>query len=436
MIKMIFKQLWNQRRQNGWILLELIVIAFFLFTTSAEVVRGTIDYMLPDGYEKETTYLIKLKEGSKFRYARREREIRDSIFQSNFNLLLLTIKNCPEVEAVATVRDDSHPGAASHNSNGFVSDDTASVRINASYYQTFIKEGTTDFLKVYGLKDARTGEPLQLAEAKLACQHGIVSAAFARQLFGHLEVIGEKVHFGKKLPEGSNAQNYFEIVGVYEGYKRTNFLAPSASLFVLAPNSYGRSTSNHVITYRLKEGVDGKAFRERIINEIAPNFENTPTAIKEIQSFEESLEWFNGMLGIYTHYRYTAVMAFFVLLCVFLGMTGTFWVRCRARRQEIGLMRSIGASQATITRQFMTEAWMLVTIGFLIAQPLIIHYIHGLEWNVIDLTAHYWQDSKTWITLATDSLIYILMMLIALLGTWLPVKQAAKDLPAEALRDE
>ena len=54
---MIFKQLWNQRRQNGWILLELIVIAFFLFTTSAEVVRGTIDYMLPDGYEKETTYL-------------------------------------------------------------------------------------------------------------------------------------------------------------------------------------------------------------------------------------------------------------------------------------------------------------------------------------------------------------------------------------------
>lgn len=436
MIKMIFKQLWNQRRQNGWILLELIVIAFFLFTTSAEVVRSTANYVLPDGYEKEMSYFIELKEGSKFRYARREREIRDSIFQSHFRQLLLTIKQSPEVEAVAIVRGDSYPGALSNNSNGFVSDDTACVRINCPWYQTFVIDGTTDFLKVYGLKDARTGGLLQLAKAKLACPQGIVSAAFARQLFGRTDVTGEKVHFGKKLPEGSNASNYFEIVGVYEGYKRSNFHVPGNNLFVLTSTIRGRNEFNHVIAYRLKEGVDGNAFRERIMNEIAPHYETTPTAIKDIKSFGESLKRFNDLAGAYSRCRYTAVMAFFVLLCVFLGMTGTFWVRCRARRQEIGLMRSIGASQATITRQFMTEAWMLVTIGFLIAQPLIIHYIHGLEWNVIDLTAHYWQDSKTWLTLATDALIYILMVLIALLGTWFPVKQASKDLPAEALRDE
>lgn len=435
MIKMIIKQLWNQRRQNGWILLELIIITFFLFTISNEVVRATANYLLPDGYEKETTGIIMLKEGRNFRYARKEREIRDSIFQSNFRQLLPTIKNCPEVEAVAVIRDDSYPGAASANSNGFVSDDTASIRILAPWYQTFVKEGTTDFLKVYGLNDARTGEPLQLAKPRIAnSTQGIVSAAFARQLFGRIEVIGEKVHFGKKMPDGSGL--WFEIVGVYEGYKRTDFQVPSASVFILSKDSRGRSTSNHIIAYRLKEGADEKAFRERIMNEIAPNLENTPTALKKIQSFEETLKWFNDMVGINNRLRYSAVMAFFVLLCVFLGMTGTFWVRCRARRQEIGLMRSIGASQDTITRQFLTEAWMLVTIGFLIAQPLIIHYMHEQDLNVADPTAHYWQDSKTWITLATDALIYILMVLIALLGTWLPVKQAAKDLPAEALRDE
>lgn len=32
MFQNILHQLWNQRRQNGWILLELIAVTFFLWT--------------------------------------------------------------------------------------------------------------------------------------------------------------------------------------------------------------------------------------------------------------------------------------------------------------------------------------------------------------------------------------------------------------------
>ena len=32
MIKIIRHQLWNQRRQNGWIFVELVIVSFFLWT--------------------------------------------------------------------------------------------------------------------------------------------------------------------------------------------------------------------------------------------------------------------------------------------------------------------------------------------------------------------------------------------------------------------
>lgn len=406
------------------------MVVFFLFTQSHDVVGGIADYMLPDGYEKEMAYVLQPTSNKNFKYETNKREEKDSIFQANFRQLLLAIKECPEVESVAVVRDDSRPGAMSHNMNGFVGADTTSNHVSCSYYETYATKGT-DFINTYQIKDAVTKELLKLPERTNEGEKAIVSAAFARQMFGRLDVVGERVHWG-----GRESKKVFNIIGVYEAFKRSDYSASDASVFFIKPNTKGRDYWYHTIIYRLKKGASPTAFKEKVMKEIAPRFDGSPIAIKKIEGIAKQLETFNSWYGVYTHLRYAAVMAGFVLLCVFLGMTGTFWIRCQARRQEIGLMCSIGASRQTIVRQFMTEAWLLVTIGFLLAQPLIFHYAHGMELEVIDLTAGYWQDDKLLLTLVTDGLIYLLMLLIALFGTWLPVQQAAKTLPAEALRDE
>ena len=31
MLQVIFRQLWNQRRMNGWIFMELLIVSFFLW---------------------------------------------------------------------------------------------------------------------------------------------------------------------------------------------------------------------------------------------------------------------------------------------------------------------------------------------------------------------------------------------------------------------
>ena len=51
MLKNIIKQVWNQRRMNGWILLELIIAGFFLWTVIDPVYVLMVNHFTPKGYE-------------------------------------------------------------------------------------------------------------------------------------------------------------------------------------------------------------------------------------------------------------------------------------------------------------------------------------------------------------------------------------------------
>ena len=53
MIKIIFNQIWNQRRMNGWIFIELLAVSFFLWVVLDPVCVLTATKNIAPGYEKE-----------------------------------------------------------------------------------------------------------------------------------------------------------------------------------------------------------------------------------------------------------------------------------------------------------------------------------------------------------------------------------------------
>ena len=57
MLKMIFNQLWNQRRQNGWIFMELLVVSFFLWTVIDPIYVLTANRHIDSGYPVSYTHL-------------------------------------------------------------------------------------------------------------------------------------------------------------------------------------------------------------------------------------------------------------------------------------------------------------------------------------------------------------------------------------------
>ena len=126
-------------------------------------------------------------------------------------------------------------------------------------------------------------------------------------------------------------------------------------------------------------------------------------------------------------------------------MVGTFWIRSNARREEIGLMRSMGASQGCIVRQFLMEAWILVTIAFLLSLWGVTNYVYIegfaepaklLLFGDYHPDPAYWQNRVLPHFMVVTLITYVLLLLTALVGTYIPVRRAARTLPADALRDE
>ena len=142
-------------------------------------------------------------------------------------------------------------------------------------------------------------------------------------------------------------------------------------------------------------------------------------------------------------FRLKSSLAIFTLLCIFLGMVGTFWIRCNARRQEIGLMRSMGATERRVKNQFLKEAGLLVTGAFVFSLILVVNLVvmtdgmaqQNVTGHSVFALVSEWLSPGVQFTMVS-LITYLALLVIALVGTLIPVRRSVKVLPADALRDE
>ena len=197
------------------------------------------------------------------------------------------------------------------------------------------------------------------------------------------------------------------------------------------------------ITFRIKDDVNADDFERRFDSEIKPQLKRGNYYCTGISTFEDVAVKTAAIFGELNATRKNTAFAIFGLLCVFLGMVGTFWVRANARRQEIGVMRSIGASKFNILRQYLTESGILVTIAIIISTIIMANYVYanGFFFHSSMISAEminfdYWQNNPLQHFAVISIVTYLVVLLIALISTYIPVSRAINELPADALHDE
>ena len=441
MITKILKQMWNQRGTNAWIFLELVIAGFFLWTVVDPVYVLTVRHFMPKGYEEEGRYILNVGAYMPGHGLCDTTLTADQVKEAYLRLVRL-VKDCPEVESVCIVNNASFPNSGSWSGNQFYPD-TASVsadrHVHVQHYETFVDEGS-DIFRTYGIKDVHTGEDLILPEDAYAKVRCYLSEHLALQLFGTTDVKGKKVYDSKRQD--------FEVGGVFKDIKHRDYenyynlsIKVSPSVWAWSPASFHLLNA---IIFRLKEDVDVEAFKTRFKAEVAPHMKTANFYFNGLQPFKEARIANAEMRGVYNKLRLQYSLASFTLLCIFLGMVGTFWVRCNARRQEIGLMRSLGASVGKVRFQFYGEATLLVSMAFVCILPALAHVakVNGMyggstiSSNLVDnLIANWWTESIPHF-LMVSLITYLLLLAVAVIGTAIPVSRATKVLPADALRDE
>lgn len=435
MFKMIRHQMWNQRRQNSWIFLELLIAGFFLWMVVDPICVITADRAIPSGYDSQGMYVLKLGNYDSSFAEYDETQDADSLLDLHYRQILRTIRTCPEIESFTIGAFGSFPNSPSWSGNQYYND---SVKLHAQTYY-FVQIDGSDMGKTYGFTDANTGKQLQLPADFSQREMVALSACAAKRLFGTTDVVGRKVL-------GHNREKELEIAAVFQDIKHFDVEQPyplsiRSMKFEVSPYM----TFSQDIVFRLKKGVDEGDFRERFEHEVVPHLFQGNFYYDGLRTFDEYAYEKAVSSGVINRLRLHYSLAGFAILCIFLGMVGTFWIRSNARREEIGLMRSMGASQGCIVRQFLMEAWILVTIAFLLSLWGVANYVYIegfaepaklLLFGDYHPDPAYWQNRVLPHFMVVTLITYVLLLLTALIGTYIPVRRAARTLPADALRDE
>ncbi len=438
MIKLILHQMWNERRQNGWLFLEIVAVSIFLWLAIDPLFILESRRSIPAGYVADNLYRIKLKEYKEthIKYNKNCRENSLEVCRNAFNV----VKSIPEVEYVCTAIDRSYPNSGSISSSTCYIDSTLSAdgetkSLGAVFYQITSEEGD-NYPATFGLVNALTGETAQIVNNGNV-NSVFVSRSFAMEGFGTLNVVGKKIR-------DSGGKSELMICGVVEDIPFQQYANPTHVVFHTYPSYESRYMGVFDMFIRLKEGVDGKAFMRRFNEEIAPQLGGGNIYCGGIKSHIDERDELNEMMGYGNTYRIQTALTLFAVLCTFLGVVGTFWMRANARRRDIGLMRSVGASSGRIVAQFVVEAVLLVTVAFLVAQPLLMHKVYAMGFaeplvdfiTRTDVKGDYIHDIA-WVHFVAVSIIsYIIILLVALSGVVIPACRIARILPSEALRDE
>ena len=434
MIKLIFKQLWNQRKMNTWIFLEIIVAGVFLWYTVDTAFVTTAVNLIPNGYEENGMYKIEL-DGYRPNHKHYDKEVMTNEHRvETLQRMMDQVRTLPEVQSFYLASTASIPNSKSWSGGQFFSDTLSMAKQkyqHAQWYEVY-DGGGSDFLQTLGLKDAQSGEVLSMTKGEQIPNRCYISEDFAKNLFGSVDPINQRVY--------EDRQRVYTVKGVFGNIKTIEFHIPYT---LIIQCSQEMPINSPMLVVRLKKGVDGEQFAERFMKEVAPTMKGANLYVADVKSMTSLRKEYGIIRNVYNRQRLQYSLISFTLLCVFLGMVGTFSIRTNARRQEIGLMRSLGASTLTIVKQFFCESWLLVTSGFILSLIGLANLLAmgngmtqpqgGYETSG---NASFWMFAEAPHFIAVTLLTYVLLLAISWIGTYIPVRKAVKVLPADALRDE
>lgn len=418
MIKHIWKIIWNERKHNIGLWIELMVVAVALWYIADNMYVTLNNYYKPLGFDTEHTYIMHLgllnSNSSEF-VENTPQETR----VEQLKTVLERIKNNPMIEA-ASISQNSSPHIGSNRSFPLFRD-TFQTK-----YAILNRAVTPDFFKVfrYKSKNGSTDELVQVLERNEL----VISPDVEKQLFpGGESAVGKQI----SLEKGDSADLY-RVGAVSTEIRYDNFSNWSSYFAQNMNNDFlavfsGNYVSALEFCVRVKPEEDSDFIR-RFRQDMTQQLRVGNYYLGDIQSIPANKKAFQK--DDVNDLQMRAFVILFLLINIFLGISGIFWFRTQYRRGEIGLRISLGDTPYQILKKYFIEGLLLLTSAMIPAMVIIL--VLGKK----DILITYLMDFTVARYFIGFIITYILLALMIILGIWFPARKAIKISPAEALRDE
>lgn len=418
MTQHIFKIIWNERKINLWILIELILVFCILWFCVDYTYFFAKRYLEPKGFNSDHVYNINL--GMKA-YDGYEADYEETL--DDFWTIIDRINRNPEIES-SCVSIAGIPYSDSFTNDMF-SIDTAST-----YFQ--VKSVTSEYFNVFRFK-ILSGNNNNWDNSSENI--GIIGGDNAQNII--LERPASEIKM--MAMKDDDVEKEYKIIGTVSPTKRGDFEEYNSIIYIPFDKKDKRIVDwgGAEISVRVKPEFD-KEFISRFSKNMQEQLSLGLYYLSSVTSLEKQKEDYIKYWGYDNSFKSIFSVSTFLLINIFLAVVGTFWFRIQARRSEIGLRIALGSTRAKVKSLFIAETLILLFLASIIATLISINIsvtdlLKGVgipsinrESNTLGI-GHYFADYG--ITL-------LILGIIAVIAVWYPARRASNIQPAEALKDE
>ena len=423
MTRHVFKIIWNERKSNGWLVLEYILVFCILWFCFDYLYFITKRLVEPLGYDIKHVYQLDM--GARF----------DKEFLANFDEeaqpsphdmtmeLIDKLKRYPGVENVS-VSSSALPFGRS-------SGETSRPVIPGDSVQTRAWMGNVqrEFFEVFKI-DILKGDISNWPDPAFPNQAFITSVPHEK--FGNYNAFDLHVIFAGPDPEDDPG---YQVTGVAGKMKRFAYNAYIPA--VLQPFDFSYLNFSEVVL-RVSPDAD-RGFAERFAKDMKDQLNLGRFFFSSITPLEKEKYKYKGqgndpikdMQNVY-------IVSGFLLVNIFLGIIGTFWFRTQARRSEVGLRIAMGASKRKVKTMLITESMLLLSVSALAGVIICLNIGQTDLTDMLGIPVPYREsyEMTPWNNVINFGIIFLFLAIVSIAGVWYPAHRASAVQPTEALHDE
>lgn len=400
MIRHLCKLVWNRKRTNALIILEIFFSFLVVFVVGTLGFWFLDNYRRPLGFSYENVWNVMID----MRQATDDEFTPDQV--ATFKRVLDEAEGLDRVEAAAGAMTVPYHLASS----------TSRRTIHGRSVDYEVSEVTRDFDKVMGL-ELIEGRWFEEGDEMQTWRPVVLNARLAREVFGGKDPIGRT--FADPDPELQEPPQ--RVVGVVSDFRRSGELSGAGNfLFELKRAGNPEDRPARSVLVRVAPGTTAK-FEEVLMKRlqaVAPAWSFEIKPLREMRASSFRL-WLTPLIA-------GGIVALFLMLMVGLGLIGVLWQNLLQRTREIGLRRATGASRASVHSQVIAEQLILTTLGVAAGAALVIQI------PILDLVGFVSGRVFAGGLIFAMASIYLLSAVCSLY----PSAMAARVQPAEALRYE
>lgn len=390
MIRHIIRLLWNKRKNNAMMVLEIMLSFFVLFAVLTFVISNYVRYKSPMGFDTEDIYSVHFS------------------YDYNNDMDSIQLLETHKILKEELLRNENITDVALNN--GVIpfsgSQWTTTNDDNGFEIETQISMTDHDYFKTMGIKilEGRSFLPEDLNNKYPPI---MVSKNFKEAYYPDQPLLDSIL-----LLDGEH-----KVCGIFEHYKYMGEFSDEGNMIFYYLPEGDENIRN--IMFRVKPGTKA-TFEEEVNNTIAGILKSNDFIIENLDNERKQ-----SSARIWIPIVALLSIATFLCINVALGLFGALWQNITKRRAEIGLRRALGAHTTNISLQITAEIMTLTVIGILIGLffamqfPLL---------KVFDIE----NSNYIYAMLSSGGIILLLVLLCALY----PSSLAAKIHPAVALHEE